>query len=222
MTDAEWLGCDDPSAMLKFLRNTGKLSERKARLFAVACCRSLWDLLTDERSRKAVEVAERYADAQATEDELEAAADSACAVWDPARGRPYPASAAAYNVALPLGWWGGAPAFVAPDEIAREATGNRSAEAVAQSVLLRDIVGNPFRPHPRREPSLLSSVADLASAAYEQRQLPSGTLDPVRLVALAALLEEAGCNDAELLRHLRSEGAHARGCWALDVIFGRT
>ena len=71
MTEAEWLRGTDPKPMLKRLPDTA--SDRKVRLFAAACCRAVWDLFTDERSRAAVEVSERYADGQATGKQLAAA-----------------------------------------------------------------------------------------------------------------------------------------------------
>jgi len=68
MTEAEWEECQNPEPMLAFL--DGKASKRQLRLFAVACCRRLWDLLTDQRSRRAVEASERYADGLLSRKEL--------------------------------------------------------------------------------------------------------------------------------------------------------
>jgi hypothetical protein len=53
MTEADWIKNNDPTPMLRFLLEQG-LSERKARLLACACCRHIWRLLADERSRRAV------------------------------------------------------------------------------------------------------------------------------------------------------------------------
>src|SRR5262245_16222692 len=80
MTEQEWLACTDPRAMLKQVRF--RSHKRKSRLFAVACCRCVWRLLVDERSREAVEVAERHADGQATDEELRAAAAAAHTAHD--------------------------------------------------------------------------------------------------------------------------------------------
>src|SRR5574343_1418068 len=55
----------------------GILDDKTLRLFACACVREIWHLLTDERSRNAVEVAERYAHGQATDEELTASGDAA-------------------------------------------------------------------------------------------------------------------------------------------------
>jgi len=68
MTDAEWMACTDPEPMLKFYWRKG--SKRKLRLFAVACSRAVLDWLIDNRSLKAVEIAESFADGQVTKREL--------------------------------------------------------------------------------------------------------------------------------------------------------
>src|SRR5262245_25900467 len=70
MTEAEWLASTNPQAMQAFLRR--KVSDRKQRLFAVACCRLVWKAL-EEEDQQAVVVAERYADGEATAEERAAA-----------------------------------------------------------------------------------------------------------------------------------------------------
>src|SRR4051812_14794857 len=82
MTEAEWLNCTDPEAMLSFLRDSGKLSDRKARLFAVACCRHLLrQVRVNARDERAVEVAERYADGRADAGELHRASTGTTPDW---------------------------------------------------------------------------------------------------------------------------------------------
>jgi hypothetical protein len=73
MTESEWLACTNPTRMLGFLKHN--LSQRKQRLFAVACCRRIWsiflsDLFQFHESCEAVEAAERYAEGMAREKEL--------------------------------------------------------------------------------------------------------------------------------------------------------
>src|SRR5262249_11417356 len=141
-----WDTCTRPDPMLQLVWNT---SERKHRLFASACCRRIVHLMADPRCSHAVEVAEQFADAQASARELELASQGPSAIgheelalaskegrWNEKdQPPPYTASAAAYNVAIPMGWWGGAPAFVAPYEIPRALNPELAAEESAQADL---------------------------------------------------------------------------------------
>ena len=43
MTEKEWLECGEPQRMLEFIRH--RCGVRKLRLFVVACCREVWDLI---------------------------------------------------------------------------------------------------------------------------------------------------------------------------------
>jgi hypothetical protein len=56
--------------MLEHLRGSGKASDRKLRLFACACARRVWRLLTAQRLRRLLELAERYADEETTWDDI--------------------------------------------------------------------------------------------------------------------------------------------------------
>jgi hypothetical protein len=108
------------------------------------------------------------------------------------------------------------------------------AEQKAQADMLRDIYGNPFRPpvvdrawlawQDRTAPQLGRATDEewRPRATDEKWRPPEGTLDPARLALLADALEDAGCTDAELLGHLRSPGPHVRGCWAVDLVLGKS
>ena len=105
-----WLTCQRSDWMLWALRNIGYTDERTLRLYACACVRgtpladgrTVWDLLTDARSKTAVEVAERFARGDATGQERHAAAAVFAAAYaayvaaDAAAGAAYAAADAAY------------------------------------------------------------------------------------------------------------------------------
>ena len=79
--------------------------------------------------------------------------------------------------------------------------------------VVRDVFGNPFRP-PAFDPRWRTAPAlDLARGMYEAKDF---TAMPV----LADALEEAGCDNADILTHCRGSGPHVRGCWVLDLVSG--
>jgi len=88
MTGRDWPNRTGPQPVLEFLR--GRASDRKLRLFACACCRRVWDVLTDGRTRRAVETAEGYADGLVSGAEFREAHEAAC---EAARTNPGPAAA---------------------------------------------------------------------------------------------------------------------------------
>lgn len=95
-----------------------------------------------------------------------------------------------------------------------ESVSNRK-ELATGCALLREIVGNPFRPVAFDPAWRTSDVMLLAQGIYEGRAFD-------RMPILADALQEAGCEEADILDHLRDpRAAHVRGCWALDLVLGK-
>ncbi|MFO0797467.1 MAG: hypothetical protein U0804_08310 [Gemmataceae bacterium] len=80
---------------------------------------------------------------------------------------------------------------------------------------IRDILGNPFRPVALDPAWRTEAVVGLATGIYADRAFD-------RLPVLADALEDAGCADADVLGHCRGPGPHARGCWVVDLLLGKT
>ena len=229
MNEVEWHSCTEVQAMLTSLRDSGNLTERKVRLFAVACCRSIWDLMTDERSRNAVEVAEQFADREKDASQLSTAHAAAWPVVTSASRPTYCPGQAALCAAAPspvlmVTYYANAAAALTQAQRRSVAWDNRMAAGYAANCdTLRDLFSLlPFRRPATVDAWLTPPVVALAQSAYDDRFLPSGHLNPSHLAELAAALEAAGCGDADLLGHLRDPGPHVRACWAVDAVLGRS
>ncbi len=257
MTEAEWQTCDDPGPMLAFLGP--RMSDRKRRLFAVACCRRVERLFFSEYSVKALDLADRLADGLAKESQrarlygkyAEEVEDRANWWYSDSHCR-YLADAATVNTISPK-----ADAIKASDRTASavalesasefearlaneeyemelaelmverpdlantvsDATKDafdtvRATERRAQADLLREVVGNPFRPANIAPAWRTKDVVTLAKVIYEEERFAN-------VPVLADALEEAGAS-ADLLEHLRGPGPHVRGCWVIDLLLGKS
>lgn len=209
MTQSEWLVSLDPQQVFQNLK--GKPSARKFRLFAAGCCRHFWDQLTDERSRAAVEFAERYADNEVISAEAMTVEGLAVEVVDSTRqfGQNTTNDAAACAATCLALWasasWG---AFQLV----------RWGERLVGRSLLNKLLGCVFRvPYHRIDfqPAWRTDAAvGLAHSIYADRAFD-------RLPILADALQDAGCEDEAVLAHCRGDGPHVRGCWVVDLVLGK-
>ena len=89
------------------------------------------------------------------------------------------------------------------------------AERDAQCEFVRDIFGPlPFRPVIVDPSWLTPTVLSLAEGIYADHAFD-------RLPILADALQDAGCNNDDILSHCRSDGPHVRGCWVVDLILAK-
>jgi hypothetical protein len=271
MTEREWQVCGNPEQMLAFLLGsdasgwprivawfTGKAggtgvpqscaTERKMRLFACACLYPLRELLKDPRSEAAIEVSERFAERQATSNELTEAGNDAWLAVESLQ--PTAIELASPGFALgstmanvwPLAARAAADVtnlFASEAAVAVQGSVERASMewagkgpsiaevaavtgAAARAHLLRDIIGPlPFR-EVRLDPGTRTeTVRNLAYTIYKERDATTGRLDTSRLAVLAHALEEAGCTNIDVLQHCREDGVHVRGCWVVDLLLGK-
>src|SRR5262249_4592729 len=206
MTEAEWLTCADPAPMLEFLRD--KASDRKLRLFAIACHRHASFVLSGEEAvDRVLETVEQYVEGKVTLEELQD-------IFDPGDLPPTGGSCRlAYPPPFPIDITAQLAREAAADTAARATTYHAALQAknaarAVESDFLRDIFGNPFRPLPPRP----EAIAPLAEQIYV------GAWDKMPL--LGEWLQEHGywsegehCLDPNI--------KHVKGCWVVDWVTGR-
>jgi hypothetical protein len=184
--------------------------------------------LEDSRLRRAVEVAEAFADGLAGVEQLAQAREPAHALGlsvgevlsrtrsdMPERAELSnswsAAHAAASAAAEDFGVLGNACHHAA------ENPKGRDTEDAGQAELLREILGNPLQ-EIAIDPAWLRHndgiVRKLAQTIYDERAFE-------RMPILADALEDAGCSSEEILGHCRKPGPHVRGCWLLDLVLGK-
>ena len=207
MTEKQWLSCKNPLTMLD--APCIPTADRKRRLFGVACARRVSHRLSDQKCEEAFEVVEQFVDGHlnragffAAIEEMQATIRAkrikASDYFLPREFLRKSARHSASNTAL----------FV------MDFTTNRKAEPAALVALLRDIFGNPFRPVTFDPAWRTSTVLALVAQMYESRDF-----SPMPILADA--LQDAGCDNPDVLDHCRGPGSHVRGCWLVDQILGK-
>jgi hypothetical protein len=90
----------------------------------------------------------------------------------------------------------------------------RAIERAKNAILLREIVGNPFREVVFSPDWRTDTVLALAQQMYESREFSA-------MPILADALQDAGYDNEDILDHCRSDDTHVRGCWVVDLVLGK-
>ena len=214
MTEAEWLASANPTPMLDQIRD--HIADRKLRLFAVARSRLIWDDLTATEVRAAVEMSERHADGQVSQHELaiarNAAHGQAHRLWHLWRTKGAPSENAVNRVFFAI--------FVSHDiqHLRIDPMPLLNSDALLRAsapLLLRDIFGNPFRAVAFDPAWRTDTAVAIARQMYDSREFGA-------MPILADALQDAGCEDEQVLMHCRdATAAHVRGCCVCDLVLGK-
>lgn len=213
MTEAEWLACESPTPMLTHVGVNPR--DRRILFYASGILFDRPDLLTPDLMRWGNTVD------QVCDGEADAEVLIGTAVWN------------VYELAR-SGWSGTRAHYSAishiithvsrrePDEFEPDLpleefnVPQEELQPVCRvcAELLRDIFGNPFRPVPFVADWRTSTVLSLAQQMYESRDFSA-------MPILADALQDAGCDNDDVLTHCRGTGPHVRGCWVVDHVLGK-
>jgi hypothetical protein len=199
VNERQWFTVVDAPSMLAWASE--RASERKLRLFAIACC-----------GRLAHQFDARFV----------AALIEAAKLADETPPKPRRAGRGArghdrdllHALAEPQGRY--AALFASERAVAvAEARGMGWAERAFQASCLIDLMGNPFRKVRFDAKWRTETAVALAQQFYERGEAAS-------LPILADALEEAGCDEPAVLAHARDiHQPHVRGCWVVDLVLGK-
>lgn len=238
MTEKDWLATESIWPLWHAAAEAagGIVPERVKRRAAAYACRRVEHLMADPASRAMIAASDDYLEGRLTQDQLAIADRAAFAVADSGLlfADPTPARLAAH-----------AAAWLGPDDSKLGRAIEFATEAVGLQRLLaagyNPASGGPFWDHPEfvagreaEERRLADPFRDIAGRpgcrdrVADEWRTPTALALAARvggndwsvLPVLADALEDAGCDAAELLAHLRGPGSHVRGCWALDAIHG--
>ena len=194
MTEVEWLACVDPRAMVTALREYPRASPRVWRLFLAAYWG--WQVQNLDSQRDKRKLRKRA---------------GLIAGWAESGKKPVGVTRDEQSKVI---FFHRSPSTGAVTT-ARYAVSNQS-RVDTQIAYLRDIFGNPFRPVALNPAWLTSDVLALARGIYDERAFE-------RMPILADALQDAGCDNADILTHCRdAKQVHVRGCWVLDLLLGKT
>jgi hypothetical protein len=230
LTEEQWLRWPEPERLLECLESRAKPSDRKLRLFALACCRSVQALIEDQRAKEAIALLEQVAEGIAGKSKLRTARSwFAGLALQPDLGAAWHDAMAAFHSAIqPRAWnaardaarfasWALARAAIRDDSAvpSRQRVETRRKFEVVHAGWVRCIFANPFRePVAPHSLPITLTVSALAGSIYSD-----GAFE--RLPILADALEEAGSTDTDVLSHCRGPGPHVLGCSVVDLILGR-
>lgn len=227
MTEAEWLRSRNATRMIR--EWDGVISPRKLRLIGCGCYRLAWDLIPLLELRPVVELAERAADEAVDRSEELKAWIVANRARNLSTGTKPDIPAEYKSVNGRAGAWAayslnGSGSGLDAESVLRctlEALDELSVVNRLPSVnrrrhaeIVRCVVGNPFRPLTFDPAWRTETAVALATGIYAERAFD-------RLPILADSLEEAGCDNADVLAHCRGPGPHARGCWVVDGLLSK-